>query len=245
MASGKEADVTQPYCGPGATPDQFWSSWNTDPLLLAGLAGLGLLLWRHDRGAAKWAALGALVLGFVSPLCALTVSLFSARAAHHLVLAGIAAPALALALPIVRRLPAGMSGAALALAMIGWHLPGVYDAAWRSVAVYWLMQGALLLPAWALWSAVLRPHDTGARQIFGHTLVIATLAGVMGLLGAVLTFAPQPIYLQHLGGAADWGMDALNDQRLAGLIMWVPGFVPMAALVLVMARRGWQQGLAA
>ncbi|RJL03421.1 cytochrome c oxidase assembly protein [Paracoccus siganidrum] len=236
--------TTQPYCGPGAAPDQLWSSWNGDPVLLAGLALAGGALLHARRGPASTLALAALVVAFVSPLCALTVSLFSARAAHHLLLAGVAAPALALALPIARRLPASLSAAALALAMLGWHLPGLYDAAWRHDAVYWAMQAALLLPAWAFWSAVLtRPADAAAT--LGHALLVAALAGVMGLLGAVLTFAPQPLYLQHLGGAADWGIGALDDQRLAGLILWVPGFLPMAALGLALLRRGWQRGLAA
>ncbi|WP_295046582.1 cytochrome c oxidase assembly protein [uncultured Paracoccus sp.] len=234
--------MSQPYCGPGAAPDGLWMAWNADPLLLAALALLSLVLWRRGTGRAGGVAVLALAVAFVSPLCALTVSLFSARALHHLILAGVAAPALALAWPMARRVPAQAAAAGMALAMVGWHLPAVYDAIWRSDAVYWLMQAALLLPAWAFWSVVL----TGPRDgVLGNSVLTMGLAGVMGFLGAVLTFAPAVLYIQHVDGAALWGLGALDDQRLAGLILWVPGFLPMAAVAGWMLRRGWQRGFAA
>lgn len=231
--------MIRPYCGPAVAPDGLWTAWNPDPALLLGLGLLATALWHRGAGRAGILALLGLGVAFVSPLCALTVSLFSARAVHHLILAGIAAPALALAWPLAARLPAQAGAAGVALAMAAWHLPGVYDWIWRSDAAYWLMQAALLLPAWAFWSAVM------ARPALGSGLVVMALAGLMGMLGAVLTFAPVPLYPQHLEGAALWGMDALDDQRLAGLILWVPGFVPMAGLALALFRRGWQRDFAA
>lgn len=234
--------MNQPYCGPGADPAGWWTAWNADPFLLLGLAALGLaLMWRR-AGRAGWVAFIALFVAFVSPLCALTVSLFSARAVHHLLVAGVAAPALALAWPLMPRLPAQAGAALLALAMAAWHLPPVYDAIWRSAGVYWLMQGALLLPAWAFWSALL---GGGRMSPLSGAALVMGLAGLMGMLGAVLTFAPTILYLQHVDGAGAWGMTALDDQRLAGLILWVPGFLPMAGLGFALLRRGWQRDFAA
>ncbi|MDQ1899528.1 cytochrome c oxidase assembly protein [Paracoccus sp. WLY502] len=239
--------MDQPYCGPGVAPGDLWTAWNIDPPVLIGLAVLAWMLWRHGAGRAGGVAVIALAIAFVSPLCALTVALFSARAAHHLLLAGVAAPALAWAWPLARRLPAQAGAAGMAAAMAAWHLPAVYDAIWRSDAVYWAMQAALLLPAWAFWSVVL----TGSRsealgyQVLSHSFLTLGLAGVMGFLGAILTFAPGVLYLQHVDGAAMWGLGAIDDQRLAGLILWAPGFLPMAALAGWMLRRSWRQGFAA
>jgi putative membrane protein len=42
-----------------------------------------------------------------------------------------------------------------------------------------------------------------------------------GALGALLTFAPHPWYLHYAAGA--FGLTALEDQQLGGLVMWVPG----------------------
>lgn len=240
-------DAPMPYCGPAPAPEQLWLAWNVDPLLLVGLTAFAILVWRRagQQGRAS-AALGvaALVVAFVSPLCAMTAALFSARAAHHLLLTTVAAPALAIALPMLPRLPATLSLAALSAAIIAWHLPSVYWAIWTSDVVYWAMQGAMLIPAWIFWSSILAPGLT-AEAALRRALFVGGLAGIMGLVGAALTFAPGVLYIQHVDGAARWGLPALADQQLAGLIMWVPGFVPLAALALLMLRRGWQRGFAA
>jgi putative membrane protein len=235
-----------PYCGPAPMPDQIWRAWNLDPVLMAGLAVMAfVILWRTGPDARGVGILGwfALVVAFVSPLCALTVALFAARATHHLLLVTIAAPALALAVPLLSRLPASLSLAALSIAMIAWHIPSIYARIWWSDALYWGMQAAMLLPAWAFWSAVLSPGIT-AEGALRRGLLIGGLAGIMGLIGAVLTFAPGILYVQHIDGAGAWGMRALSDQQLAGLIMWVPGFVPLALLAGLMLRRAWHGGFA-
>ncbi|MFN3936908.1 MAG: cytochrome c oxidase assembly protein [Gemmobacter sp.] len=235
-------DRTTPYCGPAPAPQDLWLAWNLDPVLLTGLAVFAAAGWglARDRRALV-AALGALVLAFVSPLCAATVALLSARAAHHLVLLSLAAPALALALPLRARVAAPAMAATVAV-LAAWHLPGVYAAAWDSAAIYWAMQAALLLPAWAFWSSVLRP--AAAEALFARAFLIAGLAGAMGLIGAVLTFARTAFYAEHLVGTAAWGIDPLADQQLAGLVMWVPGFVPLIAVAFLMLRQGWRRGFA-
>ncbi|MDM7459567.1 MAG: cytochrome c oxidase assembly protein [Paracoccus sp. (in: a-proteobacteria)] len=240
-------DSPMPYCGPAPMPDGLWQSWNFDPPLVAALLIAAPVLMRlagPGRRGMAGLAWGFLVLAFVSPLCSLTVALFSARSAHHLVLITLAAPALALAVPIARRIPASLSLATLGIAMVAWHLPSVYDAIWRSHSIYWSMQVAMLLPAWAFWSAVLAPGADG-EDAMRRAVLIGGLAGIMGFLGAILTFAPSILYFQHIDGATAWGLDPLNDQQLAGLVMWVPGFLPVAAMAFAMLRHGWRKGFAA
>lgn len=239
-----------PYCGPLIAPDALLYAWNGDPRLLLAIVCAGIaVVWCQSRSAPSATQNRALivagigiVVAFVSPLCAATVALFSARALHHVVLVSIIAPALAVALPW-RALPATVAMGLTSVALIAWHLPAVYDAAWTSVALYWAMQGVLLLPAWLFWSAVLQPAQP-AESLFAHALSIGGLAAVMGFIGAVLTFAPTGLYPQHLVGAEAFGMTLLSDQQLAGLIMWVPGFLPLAAIAFWMVRRGWKQGFA-
>ncbi len=48
----------------------------------------------------------------------------------------------------------------------------------------------------------------------------------MGLLGALITFAPKPLYGPHLTTTWPWGLSPLEDQQIAGLIMWVPAMIP-------------------
>ncbi|WP_246831418.1 cytochrome c oxidase assembly protein [Pseudotabrizicola formosa] len=238
-----------PYCGPLVAPDGVWAAWNVDPVLLAGLGlgfGLALMAMKHRAisGPAQHRALAiafaGLILAFVSPLCAATVALFAARSVHHILLISVIAPALAIALPLFHA--AGRIGFILtAGAVLAWHVPSVYAAAWNSEALYWLMQAALLGPAWVFWSAVLRPKQQ-AEVVFMDALQIAALAGIMGLIGAVLTFAPTALYPLHLLGTEAYGLSLLADQQLAGLIMWVPGFLPLAALAFRICTRAWSRG---
>ena len=82
------------YCGPAPDPGAIWGRWNLDPLLLAALAALALGIGRSWAGLA---AVAALAVAFVSPLCALSAALFSARVVHHLLLVALAAPLIAVA----------------------------------------------------------------------------------------------------------------------------------------------------
>lgn len=236
-----------PTCGPAPVPGELWGAWNLDPAVLAALVALAVMVgWRArpgTRAVGLWGVV-ALAVAFVSPLCALTVALFSARAAHHLVLITLAAPALAVAWPLLPRGPAGLALAALTGAMIAWHLPGIYAQIWASETLYWLMQAAMLLPAWAFWSAVLAP-GADAGDTLRRAALIGGLAGIMGFLGAILTFAPGVLYFPHVSGTGPWGLTPLADQQLAGLIMWVPGFVPLALIAAALLRRAWRRGFAA
>ncbi|MCC5982895.1 MAG: cytochrome c oxidase assembly protein [Rhodobacteraceae bacterium] len=233
-----------PYCGPAPWPETLLAAWNLDPVLITLMAvASGVGLWRlraaadRRRSRALGVATGVAVLAFVSPLCALTVALFAARGLHHLLLIFALAPALALAFPL--RWPGAAAGVvALSVALWAWHVPAVYALAWDHVAVYWALQGALILPAWAFWSALLH----GARSIgarLGAGLQLAALAGQMGLIGAILTFAPRVLYPEHLALAERFGLGALADQQLAGLVMWVPGMVPLALAAGWVLRAAW------
>ena len=64
-----------------------------------------------------------------------------------------------------------------------------------------------------------------------------------GLLGALITLAPYPLYAWYHGRTALWGLSALEDQQLAGLLMWVPmGIVYLAACLLLASRLVAEEG---
>ncbi|MBT9492365.1 MAG: cytochrome c oxidase assembly protein [Paucibacter sp.] len=230
-------EIVIAYCGQAAVPAELWSRWNTDPLLIAVLLGLALALasGRAQNRRAGWGALALLALVFISPLCALSSALFSARVLHHVLLVAAIAPLLALAWP-AKRVGNPAMAALIALhtgAMWLWHAPGPYSFALASVPAYWLMQLSLLASAWLLWRAVLAPATTGGMAFMGLGATIAQ----MGLLGALLVFAPRPLYGEHLASTAAWGLSPLADQQLAGLLMWVPAMLPYVAVALTLAWR--------
>jgi putative membrane protein len=68
-----------------------------------------------------------------------------------------------------------------------------------------------------LWAAIGR-----ASAPSGVAALLATMVQ-MGLLGALITFAGSALYAPHLLTTQGWGLSPIEDQQLAGLIMWAPG----------------------
>jgi putative membrane protein len=225
------------YCGsppvPGAT------SWNLDPVLVACLTAVALAYAWSCRGTgapsrseracftAGWAVLAA---ALVSPLCNLSVALFSARVGQHMLLALVAAPLVAMGRPgetigLPFRGWSGRGSAGLflsaglfAIALWVWHAPGPYDLTFRSHVAYWAMHIATFGAAVWLWSALLDGFRGGGASLAAG---FATMMQ-MSLLGALLTFAPAPLFAVHAETTAAWGLTQLEDQQLGGLIMWIP-----------------------
>lgn len=221
------------YCGPAPLPDEIWLRWNLDPVLLVALAALALTVGRSRTGAM---AVAVLVLIFVSPLCALSAALFSARVVHHVLLVAVAAPLMALMWPGRKAKSPAVPFMIATAALWVWHWPPAYDLALSNVAVYWAMQATLLASSFAFWQAVLhRQQATGAGLLW-------ILGGYMqmALLGALLTFAPEAVYAIHAVAPLSWNFTPLGDQQLGGLIMWVPSGLLFAAWGGLVARQGWR-----
>ncbi|GAA4574543.1 hypothetical protein GCM10023176_41770 [Micromonospora coerulea] len=188
-----------------------------------------------------------------SPVHELAQSSFAGHMAQHMVLLLVAGPLLAagaaglplsLAAPVplrrllarwrvapaVRRLRRSTTYALLAgggqtVVLWFWHLPGPYAAAVDRPAVHAAEHLSLLATAWLFWAPVLGPP----RHRPPAPVTVLLLVGAMlpaSALGAVLTFAPAPVYPDRMLGA-----DPLADQQLAGLLMWAP----MDLVVLVVA----------
>lgn len=240
MLQGPDPLQWVPYCGSAPLPAEWLARWNFDPLVLSGL-GLAVLAWRFFRraspdgqNAAFAVGIGIFIVLFVSPFCALTSALFAARAAHHALLVAAAAPLLAWSVPEFKRLrkwPIGVWTALHAIVLWVWHVPQLYSAALASDAVYWLMQASLLGTAILFWASIWRASMPAAVAALLATMV------QMGLLGALITFAPAPLYAPHFLTTAAWGLSPLEDQQLAGLIMWAPAAAFYLAAALLIAWR--------
>ncbi|NUY00354.1 cytochrome c oxidase assembly protein [Paraburkholderia sp. JPY169] len=196
------------------------------------LVALAAFAWvvasgRSANARAGWGAVALMALVFVSPLCALSSALFSARVTHHVMLIAAVAPLLTLAFPLPRLAypPLVPVVAAHAVIIWLWHAPGPYAWGLSSVPGYWLMQVTLLGSAWLMWRSIFSPSlPTGPALM----ALVATI-GHMGLLGALIVFAPVPLYVAHFATTAAWGLTPLADQQLAGLLMWVLAMIPYLA----------------
>jgi putative membrane protein len=233
-----------PYCGAPPVPGDV--TWNTDPVLIAVLLAIGAVYAAGCRGKGppkprERALFGAGLLfaaaALISPLCNLSVALFSARVGQHMVLTLLAAPLIALGRPeraLARWTEPGRwsvslgkhamtTGAvAFAIAIWTWHTPGPYDATLRNDYVYWTMHVTLFGAALLLWHALL----VGNAGRAGIALIVGFGTAMhMSLLAAVLTLAPKTLFAVHLNTTWPWGLSPIEDQQLGGVIMWVPAGV--------------------
>jgi len=220
------------YCGPAPEPGNLFQSWNLDLPALALSAGLAVTFFVLRPGSNRIAFGGAimlLLLLFMSPLCALTAALFSARAVHHVLLVAAVAPLLALAFPSRTRLVGTGTIAGIHVVIFWfWHAPPIYEVAGTNPWAYWTMQLTLLGSAVWLWQRVFDPSEKTGSVLMA--LLATTIQ--MGLLGALLTFAPNALYDIHFLTTLPFGLTPLQDQQLAGLIMWVPAALPYLAAAL-------------
>lgn len=229
------------------------------------LYGLGVSrLWRRGIGygvrvwqvCAYTGGIVALVAALVWPLDGLSEHSLAAHMVQHMLLVGVAPPLLVIGLP-VRAFAAWAPARALlrvlrtrawqrvtrpstafvlhSAVLWVWHVPAPFQAALQHAGAHALEHASFLVSAVIFWWALLaagRAHSNG----YGISALL-TLAMIMhtGVLGALLTFASHPLYPVY--GEAGWlGLSPLEDQQLAGLIMWVPGGLLYLGLGLALAQ---------
>jgi len=227
----------QPYCGSPPVPGGL--HWNFDPVLVGVLAAaFGAAVCYHrlketDGGSHRLLGMSAgflvLVVSLISPLCNLSIALFSARAVQHVLMLLVAAPLLVTGL---RGRAGGFEAVAGPLAFAAvlwfWHLPRFYDATLQDNAVYWAMHLTLFGTAVSLWRVLL---TRGA--IFG-----SLFTGLqMTALGALLTLSPRPWFSVHALTTMPWGLSQTADQQLGGGIMWVVGGVLLSGFTVGLLAR--------
>jgi cytochrome c oxidase assembly factor CtaG len=201
------------------------------------------------EGGARAAPVGKLVLwltgiaclfvALVSPVDRLGEQLASMHMVQHLLIADLAPICLTLALtkhilrPATRRIQwlekaAGPFGhpafgvVAYVGAMWIWHIPFMYEAALRHGFVHVLEHLSFAAAGLLYWWHLLSPIRSRLRLGgLGPVLYMASTKILVGFLGILLAFAPDVLYDFYVVSPNDtrWGLDPLDDQRVAGLIM--------------------------
>jgi cytochrome c oxidase assembly factor CtaG len=118
------------------------------------------------------------------------------------------------------------------IAIWTWHAPGLYDLSLRSEFIHALQHASFLGTALLFWWAIVH----GGRRI-GHgaaVLYLFATAVHTSLLGALLTFTNSLWYPAYGATTGPWGLMPLEDQQLAGLIMWIPGGIVYAGAALAL-----------
>lgn len=227
------------------------------------LIGTAALLWRSRRGDRRWNIVlcfgGWLSLAgsLVSPLHSLGEQLFTFHMIEHEIIMAVSAPLLVLANPVgalLWSLPhrlrlwigRAMRRDAVAacwrwategshatvihgVAIWAWHWPVLFDAAVSNIAVHRLQHLSFFLSAVLFWWSVFRRSEAGAAAWHVFITMMHT-----SILGALMALAPRVLYGVQTANSMAWGLTPLEDQQLAGLIMWVPAGTIYAGAVLAL-----------
>ena len=131
-----------------------------------------------------------------------------------------------------------------AAAILLWHIPRAYDAAVRSPPLHILEHLTFLGTAVLYWWNV---TSARRRRRMGMPAVVAYLfVAALGstVLGALLSMARVPWYSAHLATSAPWGFTPVEDQQLAGILMWVPAGLVYLGVMLALAAGALRQPVA-
>lgn len=124
-----------------------------------------------------------------------------------------------------------------AVVLVGWHMPAPFDRALDSEAWHIAQHASFLASGLLFWWAMANGragrHGLGVAAI---CLFATSLVG--GLLGAMMSFSQSPWYQGYAAmGMTPLGMTPVEDQHLAGLLMWIPGGLVHAAAALYFLHR--------
>jgi putative membrane protein len=104
-----------------------------------------------------------------------------------------------------------------------WHASTFYEAALRNEVIHTLEHIMFLFTAVLFWWLLFK-HTRPEHIHYAMTVPFLFLTVLQsGILGALMTFTSEPWYLSYAASTPVWGLSPLQDQQLAGLIMWMPG----------------------
>jgi putative membrane protein len=191
----------------------------------------------------------SLAVALLSPVVWLSTVLFSVHMTQHEILMLVAAPLLVFGqplfamlwalprsgreawgrwsqTPIVARSWGAITGPFTvfvlhALALWIWHTPRLYEAALHSEAIHAVEHLCFVLTAALFWWAMV--HGRYGRIGYGVAVLYIFLTAIhSSVLGALMTISPDVLYADYVSTGAPWQVNALEDQQIAGLLMWVP-----------------------
>jgi putative membrane protein len=208
---------------------------------------------------AGWSVLTA---ALVSPIHVLGEQVFAAHMIEHELLMAVAAPLLVSAcpaaalmwgLPIRFRRILGIAGHANWLRVVWafatrpisattihgiaiwtWHIPMLFEAALERGVLHYAQHASFFGTGLLFWWVLLpRP---GRQHAYGSAVMHLFVTSLhTGLLGVLLLLSPRLWYPENAVGAALWNLSPLEDQQLAGLVMWVPAGLIYGGAALLLA----------
>jgi putative membrane protein len=204
---------------------------------------------RPWQAAAFFAGVATAAMALLSILDRWSDVLFSAHMAQHELLMLVAAPLMVVGRPFIATLWAlapplragigdaihrrsvarawdGLTGPFTVLVLHAlvlwiWHAPAMFEAALHNETIHVVQHLGFFLTAALFWWALI--HGRYGRLGYGvGVLYVFATAMHTEILGALLTFGSRVWYPTHRARTIAAGINPLDDQQLAGVVMWIP-----------------------
>jgi putative membrane protein len=238
-----------------------WLRWSVHPSTVIGITLLGALYWWRCRTEGRLPTPGqrlSFAFGLVALFAALNgpihdlsdYYLFSAHMVQHLVLTMLVTPLLLAGTPGWMLAPALRHPAVAAIArrlttpaacflifnaiLVAWHLPPLYNAAMASHDVHIAQHLFLLAGSTLMWWPLLSPLPELPRLSYPKQMLYTFLLTLpMATVSIAITYSDQVLYPAYAAAPRLLPLSPLEDQRLGGLIMWIPGGLIFLAVLTV------------
>jgi putative membrane protein len=224
---------------------------------VAGLRARGHVV-RTREIACYLSGIVTVAVSLLSPLDRLSDLLFSAHMGQHELIILVAPPLMVLGRPFHvvpfafsdgrrdhlvgffarhRRIWRAVTHPALVVALHGivlwvWHIPSWFEAALASETVHAVQHLGFFVTAALFWWALI--HGRYGRVGYGAAVVfVFVTAAHSSALGALFAVGGRVVYPTYVATGRAWGVPPLEDQQLAGLLMWIP-----AGLVFILVALG-------
>ena len=217
------------------------------------------------RTAAFLSGMAAIVVALCSPIEAYEGQLFSVHRVQHMLLELVAAPLILLGAPVTLTLRVASPGLRRGLLTIlhsrvvsvltfplltwllfaavnwGWHFSTLYDQALENEPLHYFQHATFLIAALLFWWPVVGADPGRWRLPYPVRLFYLFLAMPQNsFLGVALMSAPAVLFPHYLTTLRPWGLTAIADQNLGGILMWTFGdvvfLVAMACVVAAWVR---------
>jgi putative membrane protein len=215
-------------------------------------------LTSSTRALLYYLGVGVLFIALCSPIDLISdLYLLSVHMVQHVLLMMVAPPLLVLGvagaapppatfLPRLRRLWTAVTRPLPVFFLFNadllvWHYPPFYDATLYSNGLHAFEHITFIAAGLALWWAMVDPQRGSAERPVAplHKIFLLAVSGLPPtVLGLLFAFAQQPFYSFYVLAPRLWGLSALTDQQIAGMVMLVAavlvGFVGITVVFLRM-----------
>ncbi len=117
-----------------------------------------------------------------------------------------------------------IAGVIFTVVLSAWHLVPVYDLMMENHDVHIVAHLLFIIAAFIMWWPVMSPLEEVPALPPGLAMLYLFLVSVpMQVPAALITMSDTPLYRWYVEAPRTFGLTPLEDQRIGGLLMWIPG----------------------